>query len=340
MTPLTRACDATHVNIQTRGPAMNLRKRAAELLEQGHYTDRPSRILNHILILLISLNVVAIILESVGSIYARYEAVFWYFEVFSVVVFTIEYTARVWSSIDLKELKDDRPIIGRIRYMLSPLALIDLIAILPFYLSLYLPVDLRFLRVLRLLRLFKLTRYSPALGAMLDVMQRESEALLAALVVLLLMLVASAGGIYLLENDFQPEAFGSIPDSMWWAIVTLTTVGYGDVVPVTPMGKILGGVIGLIGIGMIALPAGIMASGFAENVHERRERYNQYIANLMKDGMLDETDRWRLEELRRELGLHSDEALRLLHGMLQKAKSATLAKCPHCGNALHADPGT
>ena len=318
---------------------MNLRKRAAELLEQGHYTDRPSRILNLLLILLISLNVVAIILESVSDIYEQSRAAFWYFEVFSVGVFTIEYVARVWCSIDLKEIRDDRPIIGRIRYMLSPLALIDLIAILPFYLSLYLPFDLRFLRVLRLLRLFKLTRYSPALGAMLDVMQRESEALLAAFVVLLLMLVASAGGIYLLENDVQPEVFGSIPDSMWWAIVTLTTVGYGDVVPVTPVGKILGGLIGLIGIGMIALPAGIMASGFAENIHERRETYNQYIADLMRDGMLDEADRWRLEELRKELGLHSDEALHLLHGMLQKARAATLARCPHCGNPLHADLG-
>ena len=316
---------------------MNLRKRAAELLEQGHYTDRPSRILNLLLILLIVLNVIAIIFESVSSIYARYQAAFWAFEVFSVGVFTIEYIARVWSSIDMKELKDDRPIIGRIRYILSPLALIDLIAILPFYLSLWFPLDLRFLRVLRLLRLFKLTRYSPALSAMLDVMQRETEALLSAFVILILMLVLSAGGIYLLENDVQPEFFGSIPDSMWWAIVTLTTVGYGDVVPITPMGKILGGMIGLIGIGMIALPAGIMASGFAENIHERRERYIQYIADLLRDGVLDETDRWRLEELRRELGLNTDEALQLLHGMLQKAREATPASCPHCGESLHAD---
>ncbi len=318
---------------------MNLRKRAAELLEQGHNTDRPSRILNQLLILLIGLNVIAILLESVRSIYERYQAGFWAFEVFSVGVFTIEYVSRVWSSIDMKELKDDRPVIGRIRYILSPLALVDLIAILPFYLSLWFPLDLRFLRVLRLLRLFKLTRYSPALSAMLDVMQRETEALLSAFVILILMLVLSAGGIYLLENDVQPEFFGSIPDSMWWAIVTLTTVGYGDVVPITPMGKILGGAIGLIGIGMIALPAGIMASGFAENIHDRRERYLQYIADLMRDGVLDETDRWRLEELRKELGLNSDEALHLLHGMLQKARAATPVNCPHCGNPLQTGQG-
>jgi len=314
---------------------MKLRKRMAELLEQGHHTDRQSRILNLLLILLISLNVIAIFLETVGSIYEQYQRAFWYFEVFSVAIFTIEYFARVWSSVDLEEAVDSSPIKGRIRYMLSPIALVDLIAILPFYLSLYLSIDLRFLRVLRLLRLFKLTRYSPALGALLDVIQKESEALLAAFVVLLMMLVISAGGIYLLENELQPETFGSMPNSMWWAIVTLTTVGYGDVVPVTTMGKMFGGLIGLIGIGMIALPAAIMASGFAENIHGRKQKYNQYIQRFLKDGIIDENERWRLEELRKELGLDSDEALQLLDSMMQQARHAGFSKCPHCGERLN-----
>ncbi len=306
----------------------------AELLEQGHHTDKPSRTLNLLLILLISMNVVAIILESVGSIHQQYERAFWYFEIFSVAIFTVEYIARVWSSIDLEEAADTSPVMGRLRYILSPMALVDLIAILPFYMSLYLSIDLRFLRVLRLLRLFKLTRYSPALGALLDVIHKESEALLAAFVVLLMMLVISAAGIYLIENELQPETFGSIPNSMWWAIVTLTTVGYGDVVPVTPMGKIFGGLIGLIGIGMIALPAAIMASGFAENIRERQQKYNQTVQNFLKDGMLDEDERWQLEELRKELGLDSDEALQLLHGIMQQARHNLLTKCPHCGEHL------
>jgi voltage-gated potassium channel len=314
---------------------MTLRKRVAEILEQGHYNDRTSRRLNLLLILLILLNVLAIVLESVDSIYALYSRQFWLFEVFSVGIFTVEYVARVWTCVDFKEIDASSPVVGRIRYILSPIALIDLIAILPFYLGLFVSVDLRFLRVLRLLRLFKLTRYSPALGAMLDVLHRESEALIAAFVVMLTMLVISAGGIYLLENELQPDAFGSIPSAMWWAIVTLTTVGYGDVVPVTAGGKIFGGLIGLIGIGMIALPAAIMASGFAENIRDRRQRYNQYIQDLLRNGMLSETDRWRLEEMRRELGLHTDEALQLLHGMLQQARESTLAKCPHCGTSLH-----
>ncbi len=313
---------------------MSLRKRMAELLEQGYYAHRPSRILNLSLILLISLNVIAIFLESVDPIFEQYQQAFWYFEVFSVAIFTIEYLARMWSCIDLEEAGDSSPIIGRIRYMLTPIALVDLIAILPFYLGLYVSIDLRFLRVLRLLRLLKLTRYSPALGALLDVVRRESEALLAAVVVLLMMLVISAGGIYLLENELQPETFGSMPNSMWWAIVTLTTVGYGDVVPITTMGKMFAGLIGLIGIGMIALPAAIMASGFAENIRGRRQEYGRYVQRFLKDGIIDEDERWKLEELRKELGLDSDEALHLLHNLMQETRLKASTKCPHCGERL------
>ena len=313
---------------------MNVRKRMAELLEPGREDDRQSQLLNLLLILLISMNVIAIFLETVDPIYEQYQRAFWYFELFSVVVFTIEYFARVWSSIDLDKYAELSPVRARIRYMLSPIALVDLVAILPFYLSLYLTMDLRFLRVLRLLRLFKLTRYSPALGALLDVVQKEADALLAAIVVLLMMLVISAGGIYFLENELQPETFGSMPDSMWWAIVTLTTVGYGDVIPVTTLGKLFAGLIGLIGIGMIALPAAILASGFAENIRERKQKYNQYAMTFLKDGVLDEDESQQLEELRRELGLDSDEALHLLQDLLQKARHASPEKCPHCGERL------
>lgn len=313
---------------------MILRKRTAELLEQDYGTDRFGRIVNVSLIVLILLNVIAIMLESVTTIYARYERAFWYFEVFSVVAFTVEYLARVWSSIDLEDTSDRSSIVGRIKYMLTPLALVDLIAILPFYLTFYVSLDLRFLRGLRLLRLFKLARYSPALGALLDVIQKEAEALLAALVVLLILLVMSAGGIYILENEIQPEPFGSIPGAMWWAIVTLTTLGYGDVVPVTTGGKIFGGLIGLLGIGMIALPAAIMASGFAENIRARKQKYNRYAKRFLADGVLDETERWQLERLRKELGIDSDEAFQLLRSIREQAVESAPTSCPHCGESI------
>ncbi len=295
---------------------------------------RTGQLLNNALIVLISLNVLAIMLESVDSIYQIYKTEFFIFELFSVVVFTIEYLARVWSCIDSVECKDASAVKGRLKYMLSPMALIDLIAIAPFYLSLYLAIDLRFLRVLRLLRLFKLARYSPALSALLDVVQRESETLIAAIVVLLIMLVISASGIYLLENDIQPDTFGSIPDAMWWAIATLTTVGYGDVVPITTLGKIFGGLIGLIGVGMVALPAAILASGFAQNLQKRKQKYSHFVRYALHDGQIDEDERRELERLRRELGLDSDEAMQLFDAILRRARTFPMTNCPHCGEKL------
>ncbi len=317
---------------------MRLRKRTAELLDQDYDTDRLARIVNVSLIVLILLNVTAIILESVTSIHARYAQAFRYFEVFSVIAFTIEYFARVWSSIDLKQSKDRSPVVGRIKYMLTPLALVDLIAILPFYLAFYVSIDLRFLRGLRLLRLFKLARYSLALSALLDVVQKEAETLLAAIVVLLILLVMAAGGIYVLENEIQPETFGSIPAAMWWAIVTLTTLGYGDVVPVTTGGKMFGGLIGLLGIGMIALPAAILASGFAENIHARQQKYNRYAKRFLEDGVLDKSERRQLERLRKDLGIDREDALRLLRSIREELRESQPENCPHCGETIDRDP--
>ncbi len=313
----------------------SLRKKTAELLEWDSSKKHLGHYINLVLIALILLNIIDVILESEISLHNVYYEEFWYFEVFSVAIFTVEYFVRLWCSLDLSESKDQSAILGRLKYMVTPLAIIDLIAILPFYLSLYYVIDLRFLRALRLLRLFKLTRYSPALTALLDVFKKESEALIAAFVILLVMLVIAASGIHLLEGDTQKEAFGSIPRAMWWAIATLTTVGYGDVIPVTPMGKLFGGVISLIGIGMFALPAAIMANGFAQNLKHRKQQYNTFIKHVLSDGKFDQHERWQLEELRKQLGLKPDEALQLLDKMFRKADSQILKQCPHCGKSLN-----
>ncbi len=313
---------------------MTLRNKAALLLEPGLSIDSKGRLLNLALIILIILNVIAITLESVKSLHVVYHRQFLYFEFFSIFVFSIEYVARVWSCIDAPEARDRDPITGRLRYMLTPIAVIDLVAILPFYLGLFLSFDLRFLRVLRLLRLFKLSRYSPALDALLDVIQRESGALISALVVLMMMLVISASGIHLIEGDIQPEAFGSIPDAMWWAIITLTTVGYGDVAPITPLGKLFGGFIGLIGIGMVAMPAAILATGFAQNISLRKKKYNKFITHILRDGHIDEHERWALEQMRKELGLAPDDALQLMDRVLRNKKDNEETVCPHCGEPL------
>ncbi len=310
------------------------RKSVAEILEQNPKYEKLGKAVNLLLIGLISLNIIAIILESEPELHQQYHSAFWAFEVFSVIVFTLEYLLRVWSSIDLQEIHDSSPIRGRIKYMLSPIALIDLASIVPFYLSLYIVIDLRFLRILRMMRLFKLTRYSRALTALLDVLQKESVTLFAAVVVLFMMLVLSATGIYFLENEIQPEAFGSIPKSMWWAIVTLTTLGYGDIVPVTNMGKFFAGMVGLIGVGMVALPAAILASGFAENLNQRRQKYNLFIQHFLRDGHIDDEERWELEKLRKELGLETDDAIHLIDTMMRQHRTTQIEHCPHCGKSL------
>lgn len=310
------------------------RQRIARLLDSEPSAQHYGPWLNHFIVLLIALNLIAIVIESVASIHQQYRAEFWAFEVFSVSIFTLEYLARVWSCVDGSDARYQSGWRGRLRYIFSPLALIDLIAIVPFYLSLYLQIDLRFLRILRLLRIFKLTRHLPAFGILLAVLRKESDALVSAMLILSLMLLIAASGIYLLESEVQPQAFASIPQSMWWAMATLTTVGYGDVVPITPLGKLFGGLIGLIGIGMVALPAAILASGFAEQLQLRRQRYNRYLQHALSDGEIDDAERWQLELLRRELGLESAEAIELLDEYMRRRENRSPSVCPHCGEPI------
>ncbi len=315
------------------------RQRTAELLQPHRLGDRASQWITRTIIGLILLNLVAIFLESIPAMRDRWIQEFWYFEIFSVTVFTVEYFARLWSCVDLPLYRDLPAWKARLHYARSPMALIDLIAILPFYLSFQVDFDLLFLRVLRLFRLLKIARYSPAMNALLDVLKKESDALMASTVVLMMMLVIAASGIHLLEYEAQPEVFGSIPESLWWAIVTLTTVGYGDVVPVTTGGKIFGGLIGLIGIGMVALPAAILASGFAENLNQRKQRYSNFIKRVLADGRIDDRERWELEELRKELGLTREESIQLFDAIMRQIHLQEPSVCPHCGKPLHAEAG-
>jgi voltage-gated potassium channel len=181
-----------------------------------------------------------------------------------VIVFSIEYVLRVWSAVDIPMLSRLPPWRARLRFALRPIMLIDLFAVLPFYLQWFIPIDLRLLRVLRLFRLLMLVRYSPALQTLGRVLADEYRALLGALLVMLVLLLFTSTAIYFLESEAQPDKFGSIPAAAWWALATLTTVGYGDVVPVTPWGKVLGGVTMLLGVCMFAMPIAIIATGFSQ----------------------------------------------------------------------------
>lgn len=228
------------------------------------------------LIALILLNVVAVILETVDDINARYATLFAAFETFSVIVFSIEYLLRVW--IAPLDLRYSHPFWGRLKYGLTPMALIDLLAILPAILPFFIATDLRIIRALRILRIFrlmKMQRYVQSLRTIDDVLRSKKEELIVTTTVIAIMLIFAGSLMYLVENEAQPDKFPDIPSSLWWGIATLTTVGYGDVFPITPAGKLLGGLIAFLGIGIFALPTGILANGFAE--HIRKSRDKEYI---------------------------------------------------------------
>ena len=314
-----------------------IQQRTAEVLHAGRGKDPFTRFVDITLILLITLNVIAVILESVPEIHRPLAGAFFAFEVFSVAVFTVEYLMRVWSVTENPwHDKYRRPILGRLRYMCSLMALIDLLAILPFYLAVFVSIDLRFLRVLRLLRILKLTRYSSAMTMLFDVFREEARVIGASLFVLLLLLVIASSCIYLAEHEVQPEGFGTIPLSMWWAIVTMTTVGYGDVVPVTGIGKVIGAFMGVIGIGMVALPAGILASGFNQALHARRQTLQREVDRALDDGVINAPELEALELKRRALHLSEQELGDLLIAIRKQSAPSRQAddRCPHCGESL------
>ena len=248
---------------------MTLRQRVHDILEFRSEFDTVTRLVNIFLITLILLNVAAFAAETVPEIGKRYSSLFELFNIVSVAIFTIEYVLRLWSCVELPYLHAFPVWHARANFASRPLMLIDLIAILPFYLSFLIGIDLRILRILRLFRFLKLARYSPALVALGQVFANERRALFGALLVMLALLLFASSGIYFLERHAQPEVFGSIPSAAWWALATLTTVGYGDVVPVTAMGRVFGGLIMIFGLGMFALPIGIIATGFSHEANRR-----------------------------------------------------------------------
>ncbi|MGE0565601.1 MAG: cyclic nucleotide-gated ion channel [Pseudolabrys sp.] len=245
------------------------RLRGYEVLERGAFDDPLSRAVDRFLVALIVINLVAVVLESVPSIGQRYPLTFWTIELFSLAVFTIEYLIRLWTAVEHPPLRHMSPLRARLAYATSAPGLIDLIAVAPFWLAPLLPEDLRVLLVFRLVRLLKISRYSPAMRSLLDVLYRERRALFGCLVILFGMALVAATLIHLAERHVQPDKLGTIPDALWWALVTLTTVGYGDVVPLTVGGKIIATGVVVLGLVIIALPVGIIATAFADQIHRR-----------------------------------------------------------------------
>ena len=250
---------------------MSQRRRAYEIIEASTSKDKASTAFDIAVISLIFINIIAFVLETVDSIRESMPLVFEYVELISVGVFTVEYLLRIWTAVEADGY--ERPLSGRLRYCLRPMMLIDLLAILPAFLP-FLGVDLRAFRALRMFRLAriaKLGRYTLALKVIQRVFVYKKEELVTTLAFLTLLLLFASSVLYLAEHEAQPEAFGNIPRAMWWGVATLTTVGYGDVYPVTIAGKILGAAIAILGIGMFALPTGILGAAFVEEVQKNKE---------------------------------------------------------------------
>lgn len=249
------------------------KERLHELLEPAREGDRESLFIDRLLAALIILNVAAVLLETVQDLEAAYRLYFRSFELFSVVVFSVEYLLRVF--VCTEDARYRGTVRGRLRYVRSPMAVIDLIAILPYFLPLVTGIDLRHLRILRLFRLarsLKLVRYSRTMQLIADVLRSRREELLVTIAFTLTLMLVGSSLLYFVEHRAQPEVFSSIPAALWWGVATLSTVGYGDVYPITPLGKMLVGMIALLGIGMFAIPTGILSSGFMEAIAQRREQ--------------------------------------------------------------------
>ncbi len=247
----------------------DLRRRIYEILERGSPGDTISLVVDRLIVALIVINLAAVAFESVPAFGARYATLFDVIEYVSLVVFTVEYVLRLWVAVEHRPFQGLPPWRARLRYAISAPGLVDLAAVMPFWFGFLLPPDLRVVLVLRMVRFLKIARYSPAMRSLLEVLYGERRALFGCFVILLGVTMISAAVMHLAEGQVQPEKFGTIPEAMWWAIVTLGTIGYGDAVPVTAAGKVIAAATIFMGLIMIALPVGIIANAFNEEIHRR-----------------------------------------------------------------------
>lgn len=260
-----------NANTSLQSKYYQLKIKIHRLFETNFSSSIMFKIFHLFIISLILLNVLEVILETVDEIADQYAEIFRDFEYFSVAIFSIEYFMRVWCCNVNKNYSGH--IIGRVKFIFTPMALVDLLSIMPFFLPLFTTFDLRFIRLIRLsriFRLFKISRYSSAYTVLKHVLIAKKEYLTITLIFGMSLLTISSCMMYFIEHDAQPQVFSSIPATMWWGIVTLTTVGYGDTYPITPLGKFLSGMVALLGIGLFALPAGILASGFSDEIQKHQ----------------------------------------------------------------------
>jgi voltage-gated potassium channel len=310
-----------------------VRRRLSAVFDDADPPSRAARAVTAMLAVLIVVNVAGVILESVSSLHARYETWFWRLEQGATAAFAVEYVLRVWTAIDLRSASSRHPLWGRLRYIGSFFALVDLVAVLPAVLGLLGAADLRTLRLLRLLRMLKLTRHATIFSLLWDVFREEARSIAAVLFILVLTLTISGSLMYLIESDAQPEAFSSIPAAMWWAIETLTTVGYGDIVPKTALGRIVGGIVAIIGVAAVALFTSLITISFMDQLRRRREILRRAISETGVVPPFTAIERRALLNMGHRLELPDEEIAETVEELAEAGRSV----CPRCGYPLAPD---
>ena len=293
-----------------------VRRFVAGIFDRSKKPTTLSYAVNFFLFSLIILNVAAVTLESIASVRTRWQDQLTAFELVSVFIFTVEYLLRIWSAPEHQDLSGETGSQKRKAYIFSFTGVIDLLAILPYLLQLIgLSADTRMLRVLRLARLLKISHYTSALEDLMSAIYSERKAFLAALYLLILALFLSSSLIYVAENEVQPDVFSSIPETMWWSIVTLTTVGYGDVSPVTAVGKLIGAATAMMGVCSIALLTGIIGAGFSNQMSKKKAALALKVSEVLEDGVITNEEAAELARLQEKLDLSDDQMTAIISGL-------------------------
>lgn len=306
-----------------------IRQKIYSLLNETPTSGRLHGQIDFILILVIITSVIAVFLETVPSIYEPLKNEFHYFDLFTIFIFTVEYVLRVYSAPE-GDFENKTTVISRWNWVKRPASLIDLIAILPFYLQMFITLDLRFMRILRVLRILKLTRYNTAMSTFVSVMKRERAAFMSAMFIVVLITILSAAIVFTVEHEAQPEKFDTMLRALYWAVITLASVGYGDISPITPIGQSFTMVLSLLGIGIVALPAGILGSAFSDQLHQQREQMLHDIETALEDGVLSKEEEEYLESERKRLHI-TDKQFELMksRAMYRHAAEFSIQKVVH-----------
>lgn len=297
-----------------------LRHRLFLILELKSRQDQKAAwLFSWLLTLMVLCNVTAVILESVPTIEAQHRQALALFDLVSVVFFSVEYALRIWTAAERRRHPKHSAQRRRLGYMLSFHGLIDLLAILPFFLQSMLPgLDLRFLRVVRVMRILKLSHYSTALEDLLASIYAERDAFISALYLLALSIIITSCLMHYAEHALQPDKFGTIPDAMWWSIITITTVGYGDATPLSAWGKVIGAITALSGVFTVALLTGIVASAFATRVRTQEIEFITEVEEVLKDRHVSAKERRTIEHLRQAFGITEEHAQAIVRQIIEE----------------------